>query len=262
MPKAYDEARKRSNYPSDTANLPELHIQMAKGRLTEHSFSPLSPDLKTSAANIASQEPAEKALRQRPADATSNGKQTRILQAAIDVFAEHGYFNARVTDIAKRAEVADGTIYLYFKSKEQILMAALEQAFERFLALARRELADIKDPRQKLLRLAELHLSSLASNRGLAMVFQTELRQSAKFLSEFSREHLTSYFDLIREIVREGQQSGVFRKQVSDTIAANCFFGAIDSIVTSWLIADRDYPLASAAPKLVEVILNGMEERK
>lgn len=189
-------------------------------------------------------------------------KQDRILQAAIDVFAEHGYFNARVSDIAKRAEVADGTIYLYFKSKEQILMAALENAFDRFLLMANRELAEIHDPREKLKRLAELHLSSLSSNRGLAMVFQTELRQSAKFLSEFSRKHLTSYFDLIRSVVREGQQAGVFRQQVSDKIAANCFFGALDAMVTSWLISERDYPLAAAAGALVDVVLNGMEERK
>jgi TetR/AcrR family fatty acid metabolism transcriptional regulator len=188
-------------------------------------------------------------------------KQDRILQAAIDVFAEHGYFNARVSDIAKRAEVADGTIYLYFKSKEQILMATLENAFDRFLVIANRELVEVKDPREKLRRLAELHLSSLASNRGLAMVFQTELRQSAKFLSEFSRKHLTSYFDLIRTIIREGQESGRFRKQVSDAIAANCFFGALDAMVTSWLLSERDYPLATAAPKLVEVLLVGMEER-
>jgi TetR/AcrR family fatty acid metabolism transcriptional regulator len=93
------------------------------------------------------------------------------------------------------------------------------------------------------------------------MVFQTELRQSAKFLSEFSRKHLTSYFDLIRTIIREGQESGRFRKQVSDAIAANCFFGALDAMVTSWLLSERDYPLATAAPKLVEVLLVGMEER-
>lgn len=197
-----------------------------------------------------------------PREGRNSQKQDRILQAAIDVFAEHGYFNARVSDIAKRAEVADGTIYLYFKSKEQILMAALENAFDRFLVIANRELVDVHDPREKLKRLAELHLSSLSSNRGLAMVFQTELRQSAKFLSEFSRKHLTSYFDLIRAIVRDGQQSGVFRKQVSDKIAANCFFGALDAMVTSWLISERDYPLAAAAGALVDVVLNGMEERE
>jgi TetR/AcrR family transcriptional regulator, fatty acid metabolism regulator protein len=188
-------------------------------------------------------------------------KHDRILQAAIEVFAANGYFNSRVSDIARRADVADGTIYLYFKNKEQILMATIDFAFSTFMRAAEKELANIADPRLKLRRLAELHLGSLGSNRGLAMVFQTELRQSAKFLSEFSHQHLIEYFDLIRAIVREGQQSGCFRKEVSDKIAANCFFGALDAMVTSWLLSERDYQLAAASNVLVDVILNGMESR-
>src|SRR6185436_2614725 len=97
----------------------------------------------------------------------SQDKYHRILQSAIAVFAEHGYFNSRVADIAKRAKVADGTIYLYFKNKEQILMAALDSAFDTFMATAREELATISDPREKLRRLAFLHLDRLGANRGL-----------------------------------------------------------------------------------------------
>jgi len=200
--------------------------------------------------------------RPRPeAGQQSPEKHDRILQAAIEVFAANGYFNSRVSDIARRADVADGTIYLYFKNKEQILMATIDFAFSTFMRAAEKELAAIGDPRLKLRRLAELHLGSLGSNRGLAMVFQTELRQSAKFLSEFSHQHLIEYFDLIRAIVREGQQSGCFRKEISDKIAANCFFGALDAMVTSWLLSERDYQLAAASNVLVDVILNGMESR-
>lgn len=188
-------------------------------------------------------------------------KHARILQAAFEVFAEHGYFNSRVSDIAHRAGVADGTIYLYFKNKEQILMAAIDHAFHSFMRAAKEELATMKDPRRKLQRLARLHLEVLGANRGVAMVFQTELRQSARFLSEFSHQHLIEYFDLVREIVRAGQQQGCFRREVSDKIAANCFFGALDAMVTSWLLSERDYKLGPAADALVDVILNGMEKR-
>ncbi|MCU1310609.1 MAG: transcriptional regulator, TetR family, partial [Candidatus Angelobacter sp.] len=153
-------------------------------------------------------------------------KHHRILQAAIEVFAEHGYFNSRISDIAKKADVADGTIYLYFKNKEQILMAAIDFAFTLFMDAAQLQLAEIKEPRERLRRLAALHLESLGANRGLAMVFQTEFRQSAKFLSQFSHHRLIAYFDLVRAIVRDGQAAGQFRKEVSDKIAANCFFGA------------------------------------
>lgn len=192
----------------------------------------------------------------------SDNKHDRILHAAIEVFAENGYFNSRISDIAKKADVADGTIYLYFKNKEQILMAAIDYAFTIFMNAAQTELATIADPRARLTRLAALHLESLGANRGLAMVFQTELRQSAKFLSEFSHHRLVAYFDLIRAVVRDGQASGQFRKEVSDKIFANCFFGALDAITTSWLLSERDYNLGMAAEAIVDVVMHGMENRK
>ena len=157
--------------------------------------------------------------------ARASDKYQRILDAAVVVIAESGYFRARVTDIAARAGVADGTIYLYFKNKEQILMTAIDSAFAAFLERARAELAHIPEPRQRLRRLAQLHLETLGSNRSLAVVFQTELRQSAKFLGQFSHRRLVEYFDLIREVAREGQQAGAFRRELSDKIVANCFSG-------------------------------------
>jgi TetR/AcrR family fatty acid metabolism transcriptional regulator len=188
-------------------------------------------------------------------------KYQRILDAAVSVIAESGYFQARVTDIAARAGVADGTIYLYFKNKEQVLMAAIDSAFAAFLKRARAELSRTQEPRERLRRLAQLHLETLGANRSLAIVFQTELRQSAKFLAQFSHQHLIEYFDLIRAEVREGQRAGVFRRELSDKIVANCFFGALDEMVTSWMLSEHDYPLAGAADAIVDVILKGMETR-
>jgi TetR/AcrR family fatty acid metabolism transcriptional regulator len=195
----------------------------------------------------------------RASSGRSSPKYERILEAAVEVFAQHGFFQARVSEIAGRAGVADGTIYLYFKSKEEILLAAISSAFESFLELAEQILARTDDPRQQLRELALLHLSSLGSNRNLAVVFQTELRQSARFLEQFSRQELKRYFDLIRGVVRNGQELGIFRQELSDKIVANCFFGAVDEMVTSWLLSDHDYPLAGAAGAVAEVILGGLE---
>jgi TetR/AcrR family fatty acid metabolism transcriptional regulator len=197
----------------------------------------------------------------KPTSGRSPEKYRRILDAAIHVIAANGYHNSRVSDIAECAGVADGTIYLYFANKEQILMAAIDSAFESFLALAREEVAKAADPREKLRRIAFLHLDMLGKKRDLATVFQTELRQSAKFIAQFSRSQLIEYFDLIRSAVREGQQAGLFRTQLSDKIAANCFYGALDEMVTSWLLSDHDYPLGGAADAVVDVILAGMETR-
>ncbi len=188
-------------------------------------------------------------------------KYQRILDAAIEVIAQHGYASSRVTDIAARAGVADGTIYLYFHNKEELLMEAINTAFESFLTRARAEMTQLHDPRDRLRRMAFLHLSMLGEHRELAVVFQTELRHSAKFLAQFSTKHLIDYFQLIRDQVREGQRLGLFRPDLSDKIAANCFFGALDEMVTSWMLSDHEYPLGNAADAIVDIILRGMEIR-
>jgi TetR/AcrR family transcriptional regulator, fatty acid metabolism regulator protein len=188
-------------------------------------------------------------------------KYQRILDAAIAVIAEKGFHNSRVSDIADRADVADGTIYLYFKSKEQILMAALDGAFEAFLRQAKEEMSGIEDAAAKLRALARLHLRELNNNRKLAVVLQTELRQSAKFLGEFSQRELKGYFNLIREVIRDGQQRGSIRRDVSDKIAAACLFGAMDELVTAWVLSSREYDLAAAADPVVDLLLSGMEAR-
>ncbi len=199
--------------------------------------------------------------RSAAASARNGGKYQRILDAAIAVIAEHGYASSRVADIASRARVADGTIYLYFQNKEELLMEAINTAFAGFLTRARTDLQQLHDPRERLRRLAFLHLSMLGGDRNLAVVFQTELRHSAKFLAQFSSQHLVDYFELIRHEVREGQRLGLFRPSVSDKIAANCFFGALDEMVTSWSLSEHDYPLGGAADAVVDVILQGLENR-
>ena len=185
-------------------------------------------------------------------------KYDRILEAALAVFAEKGFFVSRVSDIADRANVADGTVYLYFKNKDEILATAISTAFETFMNNARTELEKIADPVERLRKLARLHLEALGGNRNAAIVFQMELRQSTR-LSEFSHQHLIEYFNLVRVAIQQGQQSGVFRKNMLDKIAANCFFGALDEMVTSWVLSEHEFPLADAADSVVDILLNGMQ---
>ena len=193
----------------------------------------------------------------------STDKHQRILDAAIEVIAEKGFFHSRVSEIADRAGVADGTIYLYFKNKDELLMASIDSAFHRFIRRATAAVSDLDDPREKLRQMAYLHLEGLGSNRSLAIVFQTELRHSAKFLGQFSHNLLVEYFDVIKGVLREGQEAGVFRPDISITIAAHCFFGAVDEIVTTWILSDRDrdrdYHLSSLTDSVVAIVLHGVE---
>jgi len=185
-------------------------------------------------------------------------KYQRILDAAVAVFAEKGFFVSRVSDIADRANVADGTVYLYFKNKDEILATAINTAFDGFMRTAREELKKLPSPAQRLRRLAHLHLEALGANRNLAVVFQMELRQSTRFLSRFSHEHLVEYFNLVRDAIHEGKASGEFRSEMPEKIAANCFFGAIDEMVTSWVLSEKDYPLAHVSDSLMDILLSGM----
>lgn len=199
----------------------------------------------------------------KTANETSD-KHQRILDAAIEVIAEHGFFHSRVSEIADRAGVADGTIYLYFKNKDELLMAAIDSAFHEFIKRARTAVEQIPDPREKLRRMAFLHLDGLGSNRNLAIVFQTELRHSLKFLGQFSHNLMVEYFDLIKDVVSEGQETGAFRDDISVTMTAHCFFGSLDEIVTTWILSehdrDRDYHLSSLTDSVVSILLKGLEK--
>src|SRR3982751_6890575 len=112
-------------------------------------------------------------------------KRESILRAAIKVFARNGYFNSKVSDIASEAGIADGTVYLYFKSKEEILHSVFDRAMEEFISEGRKEIAEIREPDKRLRRIAQLHLEKLGADRDLAIVFQVELRGSTKFMQEF-----------------------------------------------------------------------------
>src|SRR5918912_1760365 len=147
-------------------------------------------------------------------------KRAAILRAATQVFARNGYFNAKVADVARLAGVADGTVYLYFKSKEEILHSIFDRSVEAALAEARREIAGLTDARAKLRRIARLHLERLSADRDLAVVFQVELRGSTKFMEEFSAAGLAEYLALIRTTFEEGQQARLFRPELNSKIVA------------------------------------------
>ncbi|MBK9163242.1 MAG: TetR/AcrR family transcriptional regulator [Acidobacteria bacterium] len=185
-------------------------------------------------------------------------KRNAIHRAAVEVFAAKGYFSSKVADIASAAGVADGTVYLYFKSKEEILHYIFDRAMEEFIGDGLRELAAIKSPAEKLRRVAELHLERLGADRDLAVVFQVELRGSTKFMSEFSRAGFAEYLDIIKKTIDEGQKAGDFRKDIKPVVAAKIFYGALDEMVTNWILSKRSYPLGPMAAEVTKIFLGGV----
>ncbi len=191
----------------------------------------------------------------------AGAKYQRILDAALTLFAQKGFHTARLSDIASLAGVADGTVYLYFKNKDEILMSAINTAFDAFVARARAALRQLSSPVEKLRRLVRLHLETLGNNRSMAVVCQMELRQSARFLAQFSNQRMIEYFDIAREAIREGQERGLLRRELNEVVAARCLFGAVDETVTSWVLAEHQYPLPDVADAVADIILVGLEKR-
>ena len=188
-------------------------------------------------------------------------KRDAILRAAIDVFAERGYFNAQVADVARVAGVAAGTVYLYFRSKDDLLISIFERGMREALTEGRALIADASDARERLRRLARLHLARLGRDRNLAVVFQVELRQSTKFMERFSSTLLRDYLGLMRDAIADGQRDGLFRSDVKATSAAKMLFGALDEMATNWILSRRRYSLEAEADAVVDLFINGARAR-
>ena len=187
----------------------------------------------------------------------TDDKRARILQAAVKVFARKGYFAARVSDIAKKAGVADGTIYLYFRGKEDLLVSLFDEVMSVHVEEVRSALPGIPDTEGKLRAVALAHLRTLGENRDLAVVFQVELRQSTKFMERFTASWLQDYFAMLTEIISTGQARGEVRPELPVKVVTKAFFGALDEMVTSWILGGKGYDLAQLAGPVVDLFLRG-----
>ena len=191
----------------------------------------------------------------------SNDKRQRILAAAVHVFARKGYHGATVAAIAKRARVADGTIYLYFRNKEDILVSLFDEVMAQHIAAARVELARAKTAPEKLRMVAAHHLKLFSGNPDLAVVFQVELRQSTTFMERFTAGWLQDYFALLQEVIAEGQREGSIRAELPRKLATKALFGILDEMVTSWTLGRQDYDVGNLAEPVVDLFLRGASAR-
>ena len=184
-----------------------------------------------------------------------------ILHAAVETFARRGFINASVADIARAAGVGPGTVYLHFKSKDGLLVSIFDRVMAEGIAEGRAALEGIPDPVGRLDEIARLHLRRMGDDRELAIVFQVELRQSVKFLEQFSSTRVREYLGIIRDVIAAGQARGVFRDGLKPTIAAKMFFGLLDQMATNWVLSPRPYPLEAEAALVVDLFVNGIASR-
>jgi TetR/AcrR family fatty acid metabolism transcriptional regulator len=185
-------------------------------------------------------------------------KKDALLRAAIDTFAARGFFNAQVADVARAAGVAAGTVYLYFRGKDDLLISIFERTMEEAIAEGRQIVGALTDPVERLREIARLHLGRLGRDRALAIVFQVELRQSTKFMERFSSTGLREYLGIIRDVIADGQARQSFRPGINPTLAAKLFFGSLDEMATNWILSRRKYSLVAEADTIVDLFVGGL----
>ena len=195
----------------------------------------------------------------REAMKRKNSKREAIIEAAVKIFAQKGFYNAKVNDVAKTAGVADGTIYLYFKNKDDLLINLFEDKMEYILSRFNANLQDINDPIEKLQKFIQIYFSLIKEDQQLAEVFQVELRQSAKFLKDYHNQKFLDYLNIIAGIVKEGKERGFFRPSLNINVIKLMIFGAIDEVARQWILgADEKYTLDEAAQQLSRTIVDGL----
>lgn len=187
-----------------------------------------------------------------------NNKYNQILEAAVKVFARQGFYQSTIAQIAKEAGVADGTIYLYFKNKDDILVqffsCRTKQVFESF----REEVDRAQTSADKLRNLVRRHLAEFQRDRDGAVVYQVETHQSSRLAEEQIREMSQMYRDLIAEIVEQGQQEGTIRRDLYVGLVKRFIIGAVDEVINTWLHSNGEYDLVSMAEPLVELFMTGI----
>ncbi|UCD91487.1 MAG: TetR/AcrR family transcriptional regulator [Desulfobacterales bacterium] len=187
-----------------------------------------------------------------------NDKYHRILEAAVRVFAEQGFFQSTVSQIAKEAGVADGTIYLYFKNKDDILVQFFSYKTKQVFARFREEVDRADNTIDKFRNLIRRHLEEFQCDRNMAVVYQAETHQSSRLVEKQIKAMSKMYFDIVSEIIEQGQKEGVIRKDLYLSLVKRFILGAVDEVISTWLHSSSQYDLVSMADPLVELFLKGI----
>ncbi len=193
----------------------------------------------------------------------SGDKHDKILAAALKVFARKGFYHSKVSEIARQAKVADGTIYLYFHNKDDILISLFEEEMQKVIDNMEAALAKETDPLKKIEVFAQTHLGLVDSHREAAEILQVEVRQSSKFMKEYKNEKFLQYLNIIASIIVEGQAQGLIRTEVNPGIAKRAFFGALDEMSRYWVLSTKKvYSIETAARHVSRYFIAGIAADK
>ncbi|MBB6448296.1 TetR/AcrR family fatty acid metabolism transcriptional regulator [Geomicrobium halophilum] len=190
-------------------------------------------------------------------DKKNSQKYQLIIDAAVRVIARHGYHHAQVSKIAKEAGVADGTIYLYFKNKEDILVSLFRMKMGAFISTIKERMSTCSNAQEKLQQIVEMHFRQFSDQPDLSVVMQLEMRQSARDLRIQINEVLKMYVHLMEDVLQTGKEEGVFHKDLDEKLGRQMLFGTLDEMVTNWVMKERKYDLKALSRPVYEMLYAG-----
>lgn len=192
---------------------------------------------------------------------TAPDKRRKILDAAVRVFASNGYYSSKVSHIAREAGVADGTIYLYFKNKEDLLIQVFLDTMDDIVERQRADLATVEEPVRQLERFIDNHYRMVAASPALAEVLTVEVRQSSKFMRSTDMRPFGLYLRIIADIVERGQARGDFDPDIRPRRVARALFGVLDEYALEWAMGDRQGSIDDLAAQTRRLFLQGLLAR-
>ncbi len=187
-------------------------------------------------------------------------KRQRILEGALAAFAEKGFYNAKVSEIADEAEVADGTIYLYFENKDDLLISLFEDRMEWIINRLEHELSEVQGGiADRVRRFVELHFQLAVENPELAEFITVELRQSAKFIKEYDNPKFGDYLAILTGLIDEGQRNGTFDDTFDSRLVSRSMFGALDEELLELTLTETDAnDVSRRAEQVSRMLLEGI----
>jgi len=186
-------------------------------------------------------------------------KKPQIIDAAIKVFANKGFYNSKVADVAREAGIADGTIYNYFKNKDDLLISLFELKVEELLDKFKNALIPFKTAKEKLCGFISLYFELMEEQQDLAEVLQVELRQSSKFIKDYHPQKFFDFLNIIGDIIKEGQQNGEFDSALPVNTTKLAIFGSIDELARQWILSfENKFDLKQTADRVASIFIKGM----
>lgn len=203
-------------------------------------------------------------------DIRAQEKRRIILDAALKTFVKRGYPDTTVSEIASIAGVAEGTLYNYFRNKEDILLALFDEKWGDIINEIKNKTKHLDNPNDKLKAIFSGVVRMFKKDRYLAEIFLIDIKQSSIFLNNYTINRVTEFINFIGEVLEEGKRKGIYRKDLDTRVAKMVIFGAAQGILLSWVLSESKmikdktfkFSLYRAAKTLKDIFKSGLKGDK